>query len=60
MQYKKELMQELTATAIMYHASNLLQTKLLEVLDKHLPHVGDTCCERGCIEYQEDYHAVRK
>ena len=60
MQYKKEMMQELRDAAVMYHASSLLTVKLLEVLDKHLPHIGDVCCQRGCIEYQEDDYALRK
>ena len=53
MQYKKELIRELLDVAILFHASQELPHKLLEVLDKHLPHIGDVCCERGCIEYQE-------
>lgn len=53
MQYKKELIRELRDVAILFHASQELPYKLLEVLDKHLPHIGDVCCERGCIEYEE-------
>lgn len=53
MQYKKELMDELCNAAILHHASSALRLKLFEVLDKHLPHIGDVCCERGCIEYEE-------
>jgi hypothetical protein len=53
MQYKKELIRELRDVAVLFHASHELPYKLLEVLDKHLPHVGDVCCERGCIEYEE-------
>ena len=53
MQYKKELMRELCDAAILFHASQELPYKLLEVLDKHLPLIGDVCCERGCIEYEE-------
>lgn len=53
MQYKKELIRELCDVAILFHASQQLPYKLLEVLDKHLPHIGDVCCERGCIEYEE-------
>lgn len=53
MQYKKELIRELRDVAILFHASQELPYKLLEVLDKHLPHIGDVCCERGCIEYRE-------
>ena len=53
MQYKKELMRELCDAAILFHASQELPYKLLEALDKHLPHIGDVCCERGCIEYEE-------
>lgn len=53
MQYKKELIRELCDVAVLFHASQELPYKLLEVLDKHLPHIGDVCCERGCIEYEE-------
>lgn len=53
MQYKKEMMRELCDIAIMYHASSELKYKLLFVLDKYLPHIGDVCCERGCIEYKD-------
>jgi hypothetical protein len=53
MQYKKELIRELRDVAVLFHASQELPYKLLEVLDKHLPHIGDVCCERGCIEYEE-------
>lgn len=54
MQYKEELMDELCNAAILYHASSVLRTKMLAVLDKHLPHIGDVCCERGCVEYHDD------
>lgn len=60
MQYKKEMMRELRDAAVTYHASGLLTAKLLGVLDKHLPHIGDVCCQRGCIEYQEDERALRQ
>ena len=60
MQYKKELIEDLRNVAILYHASVAIRTKLHEVLDKHLPHIGDVCCERGCIEYDEVENAIRK
>lgn len=72
MQYKKELMKELETTARLYHASDLLPYKLLDVLDKHLPNIAGICCERGCVEWDnfstleenefgsDNYHAIRK
>lgn len=53
MRYDRELIDELSEIAILYHASRQLPYKLLEVLDKHLPHIGDVCKERGCIEYED-------
>ena len=51
MQYDKELIEELREVAILYHASSLLSYKLQEVLDRHIPHLGETCMERGCVDY---------
>ena len=53
MRYDRDLIDELCEIAILYHASRMLPYKLLDVLDKYLPHVGDTCKERGCIDYEE-------
>jgi len=51
MRYDRDLIDELSNIAILYHASRMLPYKLLEVLDKHIPHIGDVCKERGCVEY---------
>lgn len=52
MQYDKDLIQELREVAILYHASSLLSYKLQDVLDKHIPHLGEACKERGCVDYE--------
>lgn len=51
MQYDRELIEDLREIAILYHASSLLSYKLQEVLDRHIPHLGETCMERGCVDY---------
>jgi hypothetical protein len=51
MQYDKELIEELREVAILYHASSLLPYKLMDVLDKHIPHLGEACKERGCVDF---------
>jgi hypothetical protein len=51
MQYDKDLIEDLREIAILYHASSLLSYKLQEVLDRHIPHLGETCMERGCVDY---------
>jgi hypothetical protein len=51
MQYNRELIEDLREIAILYHASSLLSYKLQEVLDRHIPHLGETCMERGCVDY---------
>jgi hypothetical protein len=54
MLYKPDLIEDLREMAILYHSSSLLSYKLQEVLDKHLPHIGDNCMERGCVDYSLD------
>ena len=51
MQYDKDLIEDLREIAILYHASSLLSYKLQEVLDRHIPNLGETCMERGCVDY---------
>jgi hypothetical protein len=51
MQYDRELIEDLREIAILYHASSLLSYKLQEVLDRHIPHLSETCMERGCVDY---------
>jgi hypothetical protein len=51
MQYNKDLIEDLREIAILYHASSLLSYKLQEVLDRHIPYLGETCMERGCVDY---------
>ena len=51
MQYDRELIEDLREVAILYHASSLLSYKLQEVLDRHIPHFGEACMERGCVDY---------
>lgn len=51
MRYDKDLIRELCDAAILFHASKLLPYKLQDILDKHIPHLGPACEERGCIDY---------
>jgi hypothetical protein len=51
MQYDRELIGDLREIAILYHASSLLSYKLQEVLDRYVPHLGEICMERGCVDY---------
>lgn len=52
MQYDKDLIDELSQVAILYHASSLLPYKLQAILEKYIPHLGEACKERGCIDYE--------
>jgi hypothetical protein len=54
MLYQPDLIAELRDIAILYHSSSMLSYKLQEVLDKHIPHLGETCMERGCVDYSLD------
>ena len=51
MQYDRDLIEELREVAILYHASSQISYKLQEVLDRHIPHLGEICMERGCVDY---------
>ena len=40
--------------ARLYHASDMLRHKLMEVLDRHIPHLDEGCKERGCPCYEPE------
>jgi hypothetical protein len=44
----KKLIDELESVAILYHASNMLSTRIAEALYKHIPTLDQACYERGC------------
>jgi len=51
MRYDKDLIRELRDAAVLHHASQQLPYKLQAILDKYIPHLGEACKERGCIDY---------
>ena len=44
----KPLVEELMNIAVLFHASDLLRTKIAEVIDRHIPDLDPACMERGC------------
>ena len=51
MLYDRELILDLMNMARLYHASDMLRDKLMEVLDRHIPHLDEGCKVRGCACY---------
>ena len=54
MLYDRELILDLMNVARLYHASDMLRHKLMEVLDRHIPHLDEGCKERGCPCYEPE------
>lgn len=61
MLYDRELILDLMNVARLYHASDMLRNKLMEVLDRHIPHLDEGCKKRGCACYdpRDNYEAKK-
>jgi hypothetical protein len=44
----KDLVEKLVHVAILYHASEMLRTKIFEAVDEFIPDMDEGCFERGC------------
>ena len=47
----KKLIEELTESVILHHASSVLQYKIANILEKHIPLMDEACYLGGCSCY---------